>query len=132
MYALRLLTFLGPYKGRSALAFLAIVGAGGFLLAIPQLIRWAINYGLGASIEGGEIIADGSTSTLVIAAVAVLGAALLRGAFAFFQTYQGEWISQRVAYDLRNRIYDRLPGRAQTGRRPGTGRTGPFASLCGR
>ena len=108
MYALRLLTFLRPYKGRTALAFLAIVGAGGFLLAIPQLIRWAINYGLGASVEGGEIISDGSTETLIIAAVAVIGAALLRGVFAFFQTYQGEWISQRVAYDLRNRIYDRL------------------------
>lgn len=108
MYALRLLTFLRPYKLRTAFAFLAIVGAGAFLLVIPQLIRWAINYGLGASVEGGEIISDGSTSTLIIAAVAVLGAALLRGVFAFFQTYQGEWISQRVAYDLRNRIYDRL------------------------
>ena len=108
MYALRLLTFLHPYKRRVALAFLAIVGAGGFLLAIPQLIRWAINFGLGAHVEGGEFITEGSTRTLIIAALAVVGAALLRGGFAFFQTYQGEWISQRVAYDVRNRIYDRL------------------------
>ncbi len=97
MYALRLLTFLRPYKWRTALAFLAILGAGGFLLAIPQLIRWAINYGLGASVEGGEIVTDGSNETLIIAAIAILGAALLRGIFAFFQTYPGEWISQRVA-----------------------------------
>ncbi len=108
MYALRLLTFLHPYKRRAALAFLAIVGAGGFLLVIPQLIRWAINFGLGARLEGGEFITEGSTRTLIIASLAVVGAALLRGAFAFFQTYQGEWISQRVAYDVRNRIYDRL------------------------
>jgi ATP-binding cassette subfamily B protein len=108
MYALRLLTFLRPYKSRAALVFVAILGASGFVLAIPLLIRWAINYGVGARVEGGEFVTDGSTQTLVIAAVAVIGAAIMRGAFAFFQTYQGEWISQRVAYDVRNSIYDRL------------------------
>jgi ATP-binding cassette subfamily B protein len=108
MYALRLLAFLRPYKLRTFFAFVAILGASGFLLAIPQLIRWAINFGVGASYENGKFIADGSEGTLVIAALAVIGAALLRGAFAYFQTYQGEWVSQRVAYDLRNAIYDRL------------------------
>ena len=38
----------------------------------------------------------------------VIGFAVLRGVFAYGQTYLGEWISQRVAYDLRNGIYDRL------------------------
>ena len=28
--------------------------------------------------------------------------------FAYGQTYLGEWLSQRVAYDIRNQIYDRL------------------------
>ncbi|GAG15021.1 unnamed protein product, partial [marine sediment metagenome] len=50
----------------------------------------------------------GNTQTLVIASLAVIAAAALRGAFTFLQTYLGEWISQRVAYDVRNRIYDRL------------------------
>ncbi len=108
MYALRLLTFLRPYKKRAALTFLAVVAAGGFVLAIPQLIRWAINFGLGAKVEGSRLVTDGNTQTLVIASLAVIGAAALRGAFTFLQTYLGEWISQRVAYDVRNRIYDRL------------------------
>ncbi|HLA17949.1 MAG TPA: ABC transporter ATP-binding protein [Dehalococcoidia bacterium] len=107
MYALRLLAFLRPYKLRTALAFLAIVGSGGFVLVIPQLIRWAINFGLGR-MEHGKFVIDGSTRTLVIASLAIVGAALMRGAFSYLQTYLGEWISQRVAYDLRNRIYDRL------------------------
>jgi len=107
MYALRLLAFLRPYKLRTALAFVAIVGSGGFVLVIPQLIRWAINFGLGR-MEHGQFVIDGSTRTLVIASLAIVGAALMRGAFSYLQTYLGEWISQRVAYDLRNRIYDRL------------------------
>src|SRR3990172_9374702 len=107
MYALRLLAFLRPYKLRTALAFVAIVGSGGFVLVIPQLIRWAINFGLGR-VEDGRFVIDGSTRTLVIASLAIVGAALMRGGFSYLQTYLGEWISQRVAYDLRNRIYDRL------------------------
>ena len=108
MYALRLLTFLRPYKKRTALTFLAVLGASAFVLAIPQLIRWAINFGLGAKVEGGHLVTDGNTQTLIIASLAVVGAAALRGVFTFLQTYLGEWISQRVAYDVRNRIYDRL------------------------
>ena len=108
MYALRLLTFLRPYKRRVAIAVVALVGASGMVLAIPQLIRWAINYGLGAELVEGELVTQGNTRTLAIAAVAVVAAAALRGAFTFIQTYLGEWISQRVAYDVRNRIYDRL------------------------
>ena len=108
MYALRLLTFLRPYKKRAALTFLAVLGAAAFVLAIPQLIRWAINFGLGAKVEGGHLVTDGNTQTLIIASLAVVGAAALRGVFTFLQTYLGEWISQRVAYDVRNRIYDRL------------------------
>ena len=107
MYALRLLTFLRPYKRRVAVAVVALVGASGMVLAIPQLIRWAINYGLGAELVEGELVTQGNTRTLAIAAVAVVAAAVLRGAFTFIQTYLGEWISQRVAYDVRNRIYDR-------------------------
>ncbi|MEX0800791.1 MAG: ABC transporter ATP-binding protein [Dehalococcoidia bacterium] len=108
MYAIRLLTFLRPYKMRVAAAIVGVIGASGFVLIIPQLISWAINFGVGVEVVDGEVVTDGNTRTLVIAALAVVGAALARGAFTYFQTYQGEWISQRVAYDLRNSIYDRL------------------------
>ncbi|HXG36322.1 MAG TPA: ABC transporter ATP-binding protein, partial [Dehalococcoidia bacterium] len=76
--------------------------ASGFSLAMPQLIRWAIDFGIGAS------TGSGSKTALGLAAIAIVAAALLRGVFAFGQQYLSEWISQRVAYDLRNSIYDRL------------------------
>ncbi|MDP2950646.1 MAG: ABC transporter ATP-binding protein [Chloroflexota bacterium] len=107
MYALvRVLAFLRPYRGRVAAAWLCMLASAGFVLAAPQLIRWAIDFGLKA--DRGTGVAVGSTRTLVIAALAVVAAAALRGVFAYGHTYLGEWISQRVAYDLRNLIYDRL------------------------
>lgn len=108
MYSLRLLAFLGPYKRRAALAAFCVVAASASILAMPQLIRWAIDYGLGIERQGGALVATGESRLLVIAGLAVIGAAALRGLFAFGQAYLSEWISQRVAYDIRNRIYDRL------------------------
>lgn len=122
----RILSFLRPYKMRVALAWLCVLGAGAFVLATPQLIRWAIDTGLNvqiANLNGKEThVALGNTRTLTIAASAIAAAALLRGAFAYGQTYLAEWVSQWVAYDLRNAIFERLErlshayhDRAQTG-----------------
>ena len=108
MYPIRLLAFLGPYKRRTAIAALCVLASSATILAMPQLIRWAIDYGLGLERRNGEFVATGERQLLLIAALAIIGAALLRGVFAYVQTYLGEWISQRVAYDIRNRIYDRL------------------------
>src|SRR3989442_914256 len=108
MYSLRLLGFLGPYKLRTLLAFLCLMASSAAVLAVAQLIGWAIDYGLGLEHQGDQIVATGEQRLLVIAAVAIMGVAVLRGLFAYGQTYLGEWISQRAAYDIRNRIYDRL------------------------
>jgi ATP-binding cassette subfamily B protein len=124
---IRLLSFLRPYKRRVILAWLCVCGASLFVLVSPQLVAWAIDTGLKVRIEGVDGaaktgVALGSTHTLVIAALAIVGAAAARGVFAYGQTYLAEWISQRVAYDLRNAIYDHLQrlsyayhDRAQTG-----------------
>ena len=108
MYVVRLLGFVGPYKRRTVLALLCVLASGASVLAMPQIIRWAIDYGLGLEQRGGELVTGGERHLLVVAALAIMGTALLRGIFTFGQTYLGEWISQRIAYDLRNRIYDRL------------------------
>ena len=75
---------------------------------MPQLIAWAIDYGLGIENQDGELVATGEEKYLVAAALAIIGAAIARGVFAYGQTYFGEWVSQRVAFDIRNLIYDRL------------------------
>jgi ATP-binding cassette subfamily B protein len=50
----------------------------------------------------------GKTSTLLVAAVAIIAAAALRGFFTYWQTFLGEWLGQHVAFDLRNMIYEKL------------------------
>jgi ATP-binding cassette subfamily B protein len=108
MYTIRLLGFLRPYKLRAALVMFCILASSAAALIMPQLIRWAIDYGLGIEKQGDELVATGETQYLVIAALALVAAAIVRGAFAFGQTFLGEWLSQGVAYDIRNLIYDRL------------------------
>ena len=108
MYALRLLSFLRPYWRRVLVATICVLAAGASILAVPQLIRWGIDYGLNIQQVDGKPVATGEERLLIVAALGVVGFAVLRGVFAYGQTYLAEWISQRVAYDLRNGIYDRL------------------------
>jgi len=89
-------------------ATICVLAAGASILAVPQLIRWGIDYGLDIQQVDGKPVATGEESLLVVAALGVIGFAVFRGVFAYGQTYLAEWISQRVAYDLRNGIYDRL------------------------
>ena len=51
---------------------------------------------------------NGRTSELVLLALLILSISLLRGGFAYGQSYLAEWISQRVAYDLRHALLARL------------------------
>jgi len=101
---IRLLSYALPYRGRLALAIGALVGLTVFQLAGPRLVRYAIDNGI--DISDGTV--HGSMRTLLIAAVLITAAAAARGVFQFCQTYTGEWVAQRVAYDLRNDIYDHL------------------------
>ncbi len=68
----------------------------------------AAAYSSGVSITADPPQVSGKTRNLLIAAAAILGAAILRGFFAYWQTFMGEWLGQHVAFDLRNNIYDRL------------------------
>ncbi len=95
---LRLLGFLGPYRRREVLTYLCLLGSTAFGMAAPWLLKEAIDVGLSGSQAG----------FLVVAALAIIGASLLRGVFSFGQNYLVEYISQRVAYDLRNALYDKL------------------------
>lgn len=103
---LRLLGFLKPYWKRVVLAYISLFASVGFAIGIPLLIEWAIDTGVGWDVQAGT--ATGSTRLLIYSGLAILGAAVLRGVFAFGQTYLGEHISQSVAYDIRNRLYDRI------------------------
>lgn len=109
MYALRLLRFVGPYKAQAALLLFCVIASSAAIIAMPQLIRWAIDYGLGVQEQDGKLVSiNGDKQLLLIAGLAIMGTAVARGVFAYGQTFLGEQLSQQVAYDIRNKIYDRL------------------------
>ncbi len=97
----RLIALAFAYKRRLALAWLCVLGAGTFMLISPKLVGWAIDFGIRSEQQD-------RIRVLLVAGMAVLGAAGIRGMFTYGQQYLGEWLSQRVAYDLRNNMYNRL------------------------
>jgi len=102
---IRLLKYALPYKRRIALTWLAVGGLTTFQLLGPILVRYAIDTGLKVD---ENLKPHGSMRTLMIAAGLITAAAAFRGIFQFSQTYLAEWLSQHVAYDIRNDIYDHL------------------------
>ncbi|MDQ7028854.1 MAG: ABC transporter ATP-binding protein [Ardenticatenia bacterium] len=109
---LRLLGYLRPYGWRVAVAYGAMLAVIGLNLLVPWIVRDVIDRGL----------ARGDRPFLLVAAGLILGIALVRSAFGALQMYLGEWLSFRVAHDLRNALYAHLQrlsfsfyDRAQTG-----------------
>ena len=88
------------YRTRLILAYLTTLASIGFRLLIPVIVAKAIGQ-----------LGDGSDAglrTMFLLALAVLGASLARGLFDFARTYGADTLSQKVAYDLRNSLYDKL------------------------
>lgn len=92
----RLLGYLRPYGRYASVAYLAVLLGTGLNLLVPQVIAWAIDYGL----------AQGHSSDLFAAGAIILGIAVVRGGLGFVQRFYGEWLTHRVAYDLRNQFYN--------------------------
>ena len=103
---LRLFGFLKRYWLRVVLTYVCLLASTGFSLGIPELIKRAIDQGISLDLQTGAT--SGDQQVLLIAGLSILGASLLRGLFGFGQTYLGEFIGQRVAYDIRNMLYDRI------------------------
>jgi len=93
-----LLELLGPYRGRVALMFLALLLATAAALAPPYLVGRAIDEG----IRGGDL------GRLNVLAAVFVGAALVNWAATYAQTYLVNWVGQRALQDLRSRIFAHL------------------------
>lgn len=76
--------------------------------ALPTLIGWIINSGLKLRVDDGISTAAASWGVLSLMCGLLFVTAIARGALAYGQAYLGESLSQRVAYDLRNTLYDHL------------------------
>src|SRR3990172_7051717 len=95
---LRLLRYLGPYRGSVAASFLLILGMAGLDLVGPYLTKIAID----------RHIARGDGAGLL--AVATLWLLALMAAFAvrYGQVYLLQMTGQRIVFDLRREIFAHL------------------------
>jgi len=75
-------------------------------MIVPLFIGDAINNGL--HIDAATLKVTGDMKLLVFYGLIIIGLSLLRGLFSFGQTYFAEYAGQKVAYDLRNKLYDRI------------------------
>jgi ABC-type multidrug transport system fused ATPase/permease subunit len=89
-----------PYKGRTALAVLALLAATLTALAPPFLAKLALDDGIRQR--------DLHTLTLIVALFLVAGAANLATSSA--QTYFTGWTGERILADLRNKLFRHLQG----------------------
>lgn len=95
---LRTTTLFWKYWRRAIVTYFCLLAGAGLALVIPSLTGQAINLALGTK----------QTHALVITALLIGGAGILGSVFAYFQSYNGEYLSQKVAYDLRNKLYNQL------------------------
>ena len=95
------------YRTRLILAYLCFFAAIGFSLLIPYLFGEAIDK-LVRTEDGRLVPTDVDRGALVLIALALLGVSVMRGIFDFARTYTTDSLSQKVTYDLRNDMYDKL------------------------
>ncbi len=97
------------FRTRLIVAYFSLFAAIGFSFLIPILFGRAIDsLVIYDAVAKAVVPQDPATRTLVYFAAALLAASLARGIFDFGRTYTTDSLSQFVAYDLRNRFYDKL------------------------
>ncbi len=95
---LRLLGYAYRYRLFTVLAYLCLLGTIGFGLVQPLIIQQVIDRGIGQR----------DSQFLLLAAVLLVVVNVGSSILSFGMSYLNEFVSQRVAYDLRNALYDHL------------------------
>jgi len=106
---LRITRMAWRYRLRLALAYVSFFAAIGFALLVPRLFGTSVDRLVRFDPASGQVMPlQVDTGTLALMALALLGASLMRGVANFAQTYTTDSLSQKVSYDLRNLLYDKL------------------------
>jgi ABC-type multidrug transport system fused ATPase/permease subunit len=95
---LRLLRYAYRYRGYSGLAYLCLLGTTALGLVQPLIIQQVIDRG----------IAQQEVTVLYVASLLLILVNVGSSALSFGMSFLNEFVSQRVAYDLRNALYDHL------------------------
>ncbi|MEZ4700712.1 MAG: ABC transporter ATP-binding protein [Rhodothermales bacterium] len=91
----RIITFLKPYKGWVALAFVLVMVAAFLGPLRPKLVQIAIDQ----HVVAGDV--DGLQRMILILVAVLVG----EGVLSFVNSYLTQWIGQQAIYDVRTRVY---------------------------
>ena len=95
---IRVLGYLRKYWFLQLLVTLCLLTVTALNIVVPLLIRIIID----------DVVIRMDYHLLLFLTLAILGIAALRGTLSFAQRYTTEYITQKVVYDVRNRIYEAL------------------------
>ena len=95
------------YRVRLGLSYLTFFLSVGLSLLIVKFMGDAVNKVVITGDDGSILIGDPQNRTLILLGLAILVASLLRGFNDFVRTYTSDSLAQKVAYDLRNELYDK-------------------------
>jgi len=97
------------YRWRMAVGVIATIFAAVFQLYVPQFLGRAVDQAHGllqaAGESGGRETAE---QALIVTALLLVGASVMRGICTMLQNYQGEAVGQILGYDLRMAYYRKL------------------------
>ena len=103
----RIIRMAAHYPSRLGLAYFTAIAAIGFSLALPRLFGDAIDLMVGR--DGDRFaVSEFALSELLLFGVGILLVSLGRGFCDFGRTYTTESLSQKVSFDCRNLLYDKL------------------------
>lgn len=94
----RLFSYLGPYRGRMALAVVALMFTSAVDLVFPGMIAFVVD----------AVLQSRDLDLLTRIAVALIGVILLSGLFGYVQRYQLGYVGERIVFDLRQQLYGHL------------------------
>lgn len=95
---LRILRYTRPYVWAVGLAYLGLIGTAALSILVPRILEDVIDVG----------VDSGNSDFMLQAGLLVVGLGVLRGVTGFATRYFSEWLANRVAYDLRNEVYDHV------------------------
>lgn len=94
----RIMRYMQPYRSMAVIAFAGILASIGLAIAIPEILGQVIDVGLTRK----------DSDYMLRAGILIIGLGILRGGAGFLFRYFGERMSHKIAYDLRNEVYDKV------------------------
>ena len=105
---LRLVVFIRSRWGWLALAFACLVASTAFGMILPRMLGDGVDTALRVGESGFLWWPMARETAIWLVAGTIIVASTLRGVSDYGQQYLSEVVSQKVSYDIRNAIYDRL------------------------